>query len=64
MEGLIVTICGVCPLILQKMGGLKPGFPGGLGPLPAPPVKFPEGLCPPKHPVICTHAITLILYKN
>jgi len=46
------------------LGGLKPGFSGGLGPLPAPPVKFPRGLSPSKPPVICTHGDTTTCIIN
>jgi len=51
VEGLIVTISRVSPLILRKVGrGQKPVFSEGVGLLPAPPVKFLGGAKPPKPP--------------
>jgi len=67
VEGLIVTINRVSPLILRKVGGLKPSFSGGLGPLLASPLKFPGGLSPPKpprdlHP--CPHPQRIFLFSR
>jgi len=56
VEGLIVTISRVSPLILRKVGGAKTWFFWGewVHCQPAP-VKFRRGQSPPSPPVICTH---------
>jgi len=48
VERLIVTISRVNPLILLKVGGLKPGFSGGAGSIASPPSKILGEAKPPQ----------------
>jgi len=50
VEGLVVTISWVSPLILRKVGGAKTWFFRGAGFIASPPSKIYGGLSTPKPP--------------
>jgi len=65
VEGLIVTMSRVSPLILQKVGGLKPDFFGGAGFIASPPIQFLGGLSHPKPPLRDLHpCLQLLIIYN